>query len=301
PGSPHPGPAYGFPHQPAPAWPGSHDPGASPQPYGTPEPSASPQPYGTPEPSASPQPYGTPASGTLPPQFGTPAPGGPPQHYGTPPAGTPPHRYDPHGSGPAYGPPPETSHGSSRSSVLLVVVALVVALAAGGSVYALMNRGDQQSGGGPAPSPTVTGEHQSADPAPSGPDPGPTTGSPSPSADGAIPAGYLGTWTTTIDNASGQHTRRLTIQQGEVGDTVLSLAAEGPADNGSDYRCVFVAELSEKPGAEGPLAIGPSSVRTGQPSTACAPGAATDVTLLPDGTLERVNPTTGERLVYRRE
>jgi hypothetical protein len=116
-----------------------------------------------------------------------------------------------------------------------------------------------------------------------------------------IPTGYLGTWTTTIDNASGHHTRRLTIQQGEVGDTVLSLVAEGPTDNGSDYHCVFAAELSEKPGAEGPLAIGPSSVRNWQPRGPCSPGAATEVTLLPDGTLERVNPSTGERLVYRRE
>jgi hypothetical protein len=186
--------------------------------------------------------------------------------------------------------------------VLLVVIALVVALAAGGSVYALMNNGNDQTGGSPAPSPTVTGEHESAGPSTSGPDPGPSTGSPSPSppADGAIPAEYLGTWTTTIDNASGRHTRRLTVQQGEVGDTVLYLAAEGPVEGGGDYRCVFVAELSEKPGDEGPLAVGPSSVRTG-PGTACSPGAETEVTLLPDGTLERVNSSTGERLVYRKE
>jgi hypothetical protein len=185
--------------------------------------------------------------------------------------------------------------------VLLVVIALVVALAAGGSVYALMNSGDDRAGGGAVPSPTVTGEPEPAEPSTSGQGPEPTTDTPSPSADGAIPAGYLGTWTTTIDNAAGQHARRLTIQQGEVGDTVLSLVAEGPVDDGSDYRCVFVAELSEKPGDQGPLAIGPSSVRTGQPSTACSPGAATEVTLLSDGTLQRVNPSSGEQLVYRRQ
>ena len=149
--------------------------------------------------------------------------------------------------------------------------------------------------------PAVTGEHESADPGTSEPDPEPTNeDSPSASTDGAVPAAYLGTWTTTIDNASGRHTRELTIKQGEVGDTVLSLVAEGPSDGGSDYRCVFVAELSEDPGDEGPLAIGPSLVRTG-PGTACSPGSETEVTLLPDGTLERVNVSTGERLVYRKE
>jgi hypothetical protein len=80
----------------------------------------------------------------------------------------------------------------------------------------------------------------------------------------------------------------------------MSLTAEGPVEGGGDYRCVFVAELSGEPGDGGPLSLGPSSVRSG-PRTACSPGAATELTLRPDGTLERVNASTGERLVYDKE
>ncbi|MEV6963029.1 protein kinase [Streptomyces sp. NPDC051207] len=307
-----------------PPTPGAHTPGA-------PAPTAAPPQYGDPAPGVQP---GMPAPGTLQgqpapaaqpvqpargAQPGHLAPGARPGHpaYGypqhptpawpghtagaaPPPYGTPAHSYDPHAPNPAYSPPQNPPHGGSRSTVLLVVIALVVALAAGGSVYALMNSGDDRTdGGGPAPAPTVTGERESADTSTSGPATGTPSPSPSPS-DGVIPQAYLGTWVTTIENEAGRHTRRLTVQQGDVGDTVLSLVAEGPTQGGTDYRCVFDAKLSEKPGKDGPLAIGPSSLRGWQPRAPCSPGEATTVTLLPDGTLERVNPSNGERLVYRR-
>lgn len=119
------------------------------------------------------------------------------------------------------------------------------------------------------------------------------------SPDGTIPAAYLGTWATTIDNASGVHSRRLTIQQGEVGDTVMSLVADGPAGN-STYHCVFKADLTTDPGTDGPLRLGPSTVTTG-PASSCTPGEPTEVTLLPNGTLTRTNTTTGETLNYTRQ
>jgi hypothetical protein len=169
----------------------------------------------------------------------------------------------------------------------------VVALAAGGSVFAMMSSdGSGDDKAGPTPTPTATAP-TTPGPTTDAPTPTPTTSAP---ADGTIPAGYLGTWTSTIDNAEGQHTRQLTIQDGEVGDTVLSLVADGP-----DYHCVFEADLTEAPAAEGPLRIGPSTVTVGEPASSCTPGSATEITLLSDGTLERVNTGNGEKLTYTKQ
>ena len=212
---------------------------------------------------------------------------------------TPP--YGPPGNGPTppFGPVPAAPHGppgrSGRSTAALVAVALIVALGAGGSVYALMNGGDKtddKSGAGsttssaPTPGPST--------PQPSATSPQPTTSAP---ADGAIPAGYLGTWTTTITNADGENTRELTIQQGEVGDTVMSLVADGPTSNGS-YHCVFQADLTDAPA--GTLELGPSTVTSGD-SGYCKPGDATAISLLPDGSLQRENTSNGEKLTYTKE
>ena len=62
---------------------------------------------------------------------------------------------------------------------------------------------------------------------------------------------------------------------------------------------MFAAELGGRPGADGPLAIGPSTVTTGEPASSCSPGAATEITLLTDGRLRRVNTETGEKLTDR--
>ncbi|WP_112466600.1 serine/threonine-protein kinase [Streptomyces triticisoli] len=221
------------------------------------------------------------------------------QPYGglgaTPPYGPPPY-------GPSPLPPREPRRGGG-STAALVVVALVVALGAGGSVYALMRGGgsSDDKGGRPQPSLTVSAPTTPAAKESNGSDPGPVTSppdSPAP-ADGAVPAAYLGSWTAAIDNALGAHTRQLTISQGNVGDTVLTLVADGPTDAGGSYHCVFEARLTQRPGASGPLEIGPSAVASGPRST-CSPGAATEVTLLPDGTLKRVNTSNGEQLTYTR-
>ncbi len=256
--------------------------------------------------------YGYPQQHPQQPGYGYP-PGGPtPQYAPHPPYGsTPPYGpHPPYGSTPPYGPtppytpttPPETPPRSSRSTAALVTVALVVALGAGGSVYALMNSGgDDKAGGDPTAGPnataTTTGPPASGPTGPTTPSASPTTSAPT---DGAIPTGYLGTWTATIDNANGESTRQLTIRQGEVGDTVLSLVADGPSAAGS-YHCVFEAELTQDPGADGPLEIGPSTVTVGEPASSCTPGEATEVTLLPDGRLERLNTSNGDKLTYTRE
>ncbi|MDT0616082.1 protein kinase [Streptomyces sp. DSM 40712] len=267
---PTPPPAYGHPQQPRTPAPG-HAPAA---PGWVPAPAVPGTPPGTPPAY---HPYGSP--GSTPP-------------YGPPPYGPPP-----------YGPPPEPAR-RGRSTALLIAVALVVALGAGGSVYALMSGDGDTNRAGGDPTPTSTaGAPQDPGPATEGSDPTteadrPTTPPPTSSApaDGTVPAAYLGTWATTLDNASGEHTRELTIQQGEVGDTVLSLVADGPAGNGT-YYCVFEADLTTAPGPDGPLRLGPSTVTTGPPAS-CTPGEPTVVTLLPNGTLERTNTTTGESLTY---
>ncbi len=184
----------------------------------------------------------------------------------------------------------------NRSTVLLVVIALVVALAAGGTVYALMSGGaDNRAGGDPTAPPSPGGASRGSASATPDETRGPSASAP---ADGTIPADYLGSWSTTIDNASGEHTRKLTIQQGEVGDTVMSLVADGPAGNGT-YHCVFEARLTAGSGDR--LELGPSSVTVGQPGGACSPGSASEVTLLPDGSLQRVTTGNGEQLTYTRE
>ncbi|MCX5247797.1 protein kinase [Streptomyces sp. NBC_00201] len=211
------------------------------------------------------------------------------------------------GSTPPYGPPyagpippapQEPPRRSGRSTAALIAVALVVALGAGGSVYALMSGGGDKSDDKSGPAPT-TGAPRTSGPTTSRPDPTsphPATSAP---ADGVIPTGYLGAWTTTITNADGENTRELTIQQGEVGDTVLSLVADGPTSNGT-YHCVFQADLTSAPGSGGMLQIGPSTVTSGD-SGYCKPGDATVISLLPDGSLSRENSSNGEKLTYTKE
>ena len=254
-----------------------------------------------------------PGAPPAPPAYGSPAPYGygypqQAQQHPQPPSagyGYPQQPYAPYGglgSTPPYGPPPfsgqpEPERPGGRSTALLVVIALVVALGAGGSVYALMKHGGGDTAGGtvgPAPASTT-----SAPPVTS-PAATPTASAPASSAaaDGAVPAAYLGTWETTIDNANGSNSRRLTIEQGEVGDPVLTLVADGPGEGGGTYHCVFEATLAEQPDNGGPLEIGPSTVTSGEPMSSCSPGEASEVTLLPDGRLKRAKASGGESLTY---
>ncbi|MFF7161098.1 serine/threonine-protein kinase [Streptomyces sp. NPDC008086] len=279
--------------EPTPAASPEHAPAAPPpSPDHLPTISAPSRPGPTPPPPPAHPAYGSPQQHPRPhpqqPGYGYPQAGPTPPYHPTPPYG-PPLPYLP-------APPPEEPRRSGRSTVALVLVALVVALGAGGSVYALMNGGgDDDAHGAPTPGPTTT-THSTTDPATSAP-PDPTDSAP---PDGAVPTRYLGTWTASIDNATGENSRRLTIRQGEVGDTVLTLVADGPAGTGT-YHCEFTAALTEAPATDGPLQIGPSTVTTADPATSCSPGEPTEITLLPDGRLERVNTSSGEKLTYTRQ
>ncbi|MFI6962239.1 protein kinase [Streptomyces sp. NPDC050255] len=214
------------------------------------------------------------------------------------------------GPTPPYGPAhptgaqPPPARRSAGSTIALVAVAVLVAIGAGGSVYALMN----DRGAGTTASPTDSADPSPTDdssnsPSPDGPqDPSPSDdgqdGDDGQNGDGAVPEAYLGTWSGSIDNAAGHSTRELVIQQGQVGDSVLTLTAEGPLDTGGTYRCVFRADLATEPSEGEPVSIGPSAVTEGAPMTSCTPGSSTTLTLLPDGTLSRVNTDSGERLTY---
>ncbi|MEU1022383.1 serine/threonine protein kinase, partial [Streptomyces sp. NPDC005904] len=216
-----------------------------------------------------------------------------------PPAGfgpTPP--YGPGMYTPLPVPQNEPARRSGRSSAALIVVALIVAIGAGGTVYAVMNnKDDDTKRGDDAKNSASSG---SRTPGPSSPEPDPST-SPTPSPteeEGTVPDKYVGTWSGGLDNKFGHHTRSLTIQQGDTGDTALSLVAEGPTDGGGTYRCVFEGKLESASGDR--LHIGPTEITEGQPMSACTPGKASVVTILGNGKLRRANTDGTGELTYDR-
>ncbi|MFE7750976.1 protein kinase [Streptomyces sp. NPDC057428] len=249
-----------------------------------PLPSAAPRPPdGTPGP---PTPFGPPGR--------RPAPPGPSYGYPRQPARG-------HGHGrpnPPYGAPPahfapaaEPERRRGLGSVLaLGAVAVLVAAGAGWGVYTFMRGGDGDTTAPPTGNVSRSGGTSSSGSSGDGRD-----------ADGDIPSGYLGTWSGTIGGGTGSPTRRLVIQQGRAGDTVLSLTAEGPLGTGGSYHCVFQAELESDPSPDSPVRIGPSEVTSGKPLSSCTPGRPTVLTLLPDGSLRREITDTGESLTYTKE
>ncbi|MEU9088592.1 serine/threonine-protein kinase [Streptomyces sp. NPDC048428] len=275
---------------------------------------------GSPTPAA--PPTTPPPSGTPSPPYGypqLPAQPHPGQGYGYP------HQQNPNqgyaygypqqpgfGPTPPYGPPhptgiqppaPAPARRSAGSTVALVAIAVLVAIGAGGSVYAFMSDRDATT----TASPTDPSPSGGSSDSPSSDDPqNPSAGDDGQNGDdgqggnveGDVPEGYLGTWAGSIDNVTGHSTRELVIQQGAVGEAVLTLTAEGPLDNGGTYTCVFEADLAARPSDGGPVSVGPSTVTQGEPMTSCTPGSPTTLTLLPDGTLSRVNTDSGEKLTY---
>ncbi|MFE5090730.1 hypothetical protein ACFRCI_10075 [Streptomyces sp. NPDC056638] len=162
-------------------------------------------------------------------------------------------------------------------AVLTVALAFVVVQLVRGQGSGKEHTGKEQAGAKPAASSPTDDKRNS---------------------DGPIPAGYLGTWSGSLDNAAGHSTRELVIKQGTVGRSVLTLTADGPLDGGGSYHCVFRADLTAEPSPTGPVEVGPSTVVVGEPMTSCTAGKPTTLTLLPDGSLRRENTDTGEQLTY---
>ncbi|WP_428953357.1 serine/threonine-protein kinase [Streptomyces sp. cg35] len=254
---------------------------------GPPAPAPNPAPAPPPGPA-----YGYPPQ-PLPPAAPQPLPQAAPQppSYGYPQGSwgqTPP--YGP-GVGPLVAPHQEPVR-RGRSTAALIAVALIVAIGAGGSVYALMK--DDGTPGTTARdgkgSPSATGPSPSD---PSGPSSPASTSPPSTepertpqSAAGKVPEKFLGTWTGAIDNSLGHHPRRIVIQQGEPGDTVLSMTADGTQNNGDSYHCVFQGELTSVTGST--LRVGGTDPVVAEPRDACRPGEPSTITVLPSGQLRRV-------------
>ncbi|MFE2595839.1 protein kinase [Streptomyces sp. NPDC059396] len=208
---------------------------------------------------------------------------------------------NPFGPTPPYGPAPvpapeQPSKRSARGTAALIVVALIVAIGAGGSVYAFMNGGsaqdDGQAEGSASPAPKA--------PADSTPPSSPTASPTDTAGAGAVPEEYLGSWSSGLETAAGFSTRRLVIRQGEIGETVLTLTADGPAQDGGKYHCVFEAPLAAAPEPGAPLRIGPSEVTEGEPMSSCTPGKPTELTIRPDGSLHRESKG-GESLTYGKD
>ncbi|MFH8737527.1 serine/threonine-protein kinase [Streptomyces sp. NPDC017964] len=239
--------------------------------------------------------YGYPHPHPQAPVYGYPQQGG---WGGTPPYGP--------GSTPPYGPavvpigaPQPEPRRSGRSTAALIVLALVVALGAGGSVYALMKDDGRTASQTDDPKQPTSNAPTSQGPTTGGPssqDPG-TSQPPSssePPAGGDVPTEFLGTWTASIDNGTGHNTRRLSIQQGSPGDTVLSMTADGPLKGGGTYHCVFQGTLVSASG--GTLRIGATDVVSG-PSGSCSPGKPSSVEVLSSGELRRTMDN-GDELTY---
>ncbi|MGW6026965.1 hypothetical protein [Streptomyces sp. NPDC055099] len=114
----------------------------------------------------------------------------------------------------------------------------------------------------------------------------------------AWPEGYLGTWQATIHNDLGDNPRRMVIRQGDVGDTVMTLTADGPSDTGGTYHCVFEARLDSV--TIGAIRLRESTVASAKPATACKPGEASTLTLTGEDKLHRTNDGTDRGLTYTR-
>jgi serine/threonine protein kinase len=233
----------------------------------------------------------TPAPTPLPPAaYGYPQPAQPQPHPQPQPAWSQTPPYGP-GSVP-FGPPPQPPARRGPSSAALIAVTVIVALGAGGSVYALMkDKGSTEGKGGTA---TPTAQQSattpgSQDPQTTQPQSSAPPESPSDSPQGGagdVPTRFLGTWEGAIDNQTGHHPRRLVIQQGKAGDTVLSMTADGTQANGDPYHCVFQGELTSASGST--LRIGTTDPIVAQPTDACKAGDPSTITILPSGQLRRV-------------
>lgn len=211
-----------------------------------------------------------------------PAPGpAPPPPYAAAHASTPP----PAGGAPT--PPPQSSaahttthgrrrKGRTRTTTLAAALGLVLATAGAATAYLVAGQGDE--GKTPAPADGgVAAASTDGQIGQAGKEPG------------VIPKKFLGVWETKLGKTG---TSRLTLTQGAVGDTVLSMEMRDTA-----YRCEFKAMLMN-PGP--PLRLGPTTVVAG-PATSCSAGGPSTLRVQPDGKLRRVRDDGKPALTYAKK
>lgn len=214
-----------------------------------------------------------------------------------------------------YGPYPPTvvapapAPRRSKTPYILTAVILAGLLTGGGTVFLLGRHtddgGDKGNNAAPASSPAASAPPGSA-PVSAAPAPVPSPATPSPSdakntGSGAVPQTFLGNWQSDFSTSGGPNTRRIVIRQGPVGTTVADISGSGTSDDGTVYRCAWTAPLAGGGDAGSPLRLGPSTVTLGEPAGACQPGTPTELTILPDGELQRQFTGTDKApLTYRR-
>ncbi|MEU8351855.1 hypothetical protein AB0C60_21025, partial [Streptomyces sp. NPDC048845] len=211
---------------------------------------------------------------------------------------------------PPYAPayvPPDGSRRHWRTPLLAAAAALVVAVGGGAAVYVLLDDGsrshraqrppaddnpwdDASPGPGTGADPDTGGSTPPGTPSDGAPSAGASDNPADGAGDGVIPEPYLGTWETAF-GADGSDVRRFTLVQGEQGDTVFRMDADG-----TGYHCEFSAVLNS---AGPPVELGPSAVDAGEPLSSCRPGPVTTLERTSDGRLIRVfTDGSGEPLTY---
>ncbi|MFI1970101.1 serine/threonine protein kinase [Streptomyces cinnamoneus] len=204
----------------------------------------------------------------------------------------------------APAPPPR------RSKTPVIVTAIVVAglLTGGGTVY-LLNRETHDTGHGAGPVPASSASARSTAPSggtassagPATPAPGPPTAvgaSPTPTSGGQ---GFEGTWQSSFGSGSRVNTRTITVSQGPAAGVTID--GSGVLDDGSSYVCTWRTTVTGGGTAGTPMRLGPSSVTRAMPTSACQPGSASELVLLPDGRMRRDFADSGTKdasLVYRK-
>ncbi|MEU1817962.1 protein kinase [Streptomyces roseifaciens] len=202
-----------------------------------------------------------------------------------------------------YGPP--APH-RSRTPVVLAAVVAAGLIAGGGVVFLLKQQDsakDSAGGTGPAHS-AAPGTSAPSAPATSGSTPAPAT-SPAPGDDstGAAtgPQAFAGTWQSGFGSGARTNSRTITISRGTV--VTVTIQGSGILDDGTSYTCQWNATATGGGTGGAPLHVGPSSVTRANPASACQPGSASDLVLLPDGRMRRDFVDSGTKdasLVYRK-
>ncbi|GAA2933959.1 hypothetical protein GCM10020221_32130 [Streptomyces thioluteus] len=221
--------------------------------------------------------------------------GTPAGHPPPPPPGYGPAHPGPYGP---YGPPPPAPR-RSRKALALVAIAAAGLLAGAGTVYLVKHR-------------TATDDEKpAARPTASAKGPGRTDRTPSRTPattppTSAAPAGgaqaFPGTWSSDFATGGGRSHRTIGLTVGASGGTA-EIEGYGNLDDGTAYRCTWTAPVLGNSTAT-LLHLGPSTVTGAQPTTACQPGSASDLSLLPDGRMRRDFVDSGTKdasLVYTKQ
>ncbi|ARZ69248.1 serine/threonine protein kinase [Streptomyces albireticuli] len=177
-------------------------------------------------------------------------------------------------------------------------------LIAGGATVFLLKQGTGKDDARESASPSASAPRNPAGPGQATPraaTPPAGTSGPSTPAAGPVPQGFAGTWQTSFDSGSGANNRIITISRGPAAD--VTIQGSGTLDDGTSYTCRWHATASGDSGGTTSLSLGPSSVTQARPTSACQPGSASDLVMLPDGRMRRDFADSGTKdasLVYRR-